>query len=117
MPARLASSGEEKCTALPPSKIWPAVGAWTPAMHLISVDLPAPLSPTIAVISPLRAHSVISVRACTAPNHLLTCSTSRRTSEAGGVARPDGSFDNAVEGGLSAGGGVKGSFAFIVDTS
>src|SRR2546427_4060611 len=39
-----------------------------PAMHLISVDLPAPLSPTSAITSPLRTSKSTSVSACTEPN-------------------------------------------------
>ena len=38
-----------------------------PAMHLISVDLPAPLSPTSAMTSPLRTSKSTSARACTEP--------------------------------------------------
>src|SRR6266699_5026865 len=118
MPLRRASCGEEKCTGSPPNMIRPEVGVWTPETHLIRVDFPAPLSPTIAVISPLRAQMVTSVTACTAPNHLLSLSTNRRTSEAlGAVAPSDVSFDDADAGGLSAGDGVKGSVGFIVGTS
>src|SRR5918912_3625673 len=41
-----------------------------PAMHLMSVDLPAPLSPTRAITSPARTLKSTWVRACTAPNDL-----------------------------------------------
>src|ERR671935_2395504 len=41
-----------------------------PAMHLISVDLPAPLSPTSAITSPSRTSKSTSVSACTEPNDL-----------------------------------------------
>src|SRR5713101_9073611 len=118
MPARRAPSGEEKCTGSPPNMMRPEVGVWTPEIHLIRVDFPAPLSPTIAVISPLRAQMVTSLTAWTAPNHFLTLSTSRRTSLALGIVAPsDVSFDTADAGGLSAEGGVKGSVGFIVGTS
>src|SRR5438874_7913290 len=118
MPARRASSGEEKCTGSPPNMMRPEVGEWTPETHLIRVDFPAPLSPTIAVISPLRAQMVTSVMACTAPNHLLTLSTNRRTSEALGTVAPSAvPFDNADDGVLSAGDGVRDSFVLIVGTS
>ena len=40
-------------------------------MHLISVDLPAPLSPTSAITSPLRTSKSTSVRACTDPNDFV----------------------------------------------
>src|SRR6187397_3236443 len=39
-----------------------------PAMHLMSVDLPAPLSPTSAMTSPSRTSKSTSVSACTDPN-------------------------------------------------
>src|SRR6187397_10239 len=39
-----------------------------PAMHLMSVDLPAPLSPTSAMTSPERTSKSTSVNACTEPN-------------------------------------------------
>src|SRR4029079_253556 len=38
-----------------------------PAMHLMSVDLPAPLSPTSAITSPTRTSKSTSVSACTDP--------------------------------------------------
>ena len=40
------------CTCVPSKRIWPLSAAWVPATHLISVDLPAPLSPTSAITSP-----------------------------------------------------------------
>src|SRR5262245_18759322 len=45
---------------------------WMPATHLIRVDLPAPLSPTSAITSPLRTSKPTSVVACTEPNDLET---------------------------------------------
>src|SRR5215813_5093637 len=41
-----------------------------PAMHLISVDLPAPLSPTRAITSPARTSKSTSLSACTDPKVL-----------------------------------------------
>src|SRR5437764_1445715 len=38
-----------------------------PATHLISVDLPAPLSPTSAITSPSRTSKFTASSACTAP--------------------------------------------------
>src|SRR5690242_10294855 len=38
-----------------------------PATHLISVDLPAPLSPTSAITSPSRTSKSTASSACTAP--------------------------------------------------
>src|SRR5207253_781690 len=49
-----------------------------PATHLISVDLPAPLSPTSAITSPFRTSRSTSVNACTEPNDLETPRSSRR---------------------------------------
>ena len=40
-------------------------------MHLISVDLPAPLSPTSAMTSPCRTSKSTSVSACTDPNDFV----------------------------------------------
>src|SRR6478735_9032873 len=54
-----------------------------PAMHLIIVDLPAPLSPTNAVTSPARATRSTPRSACTAPKFLRP----PRTSRVGGGAR------------------------------
>src|SRR5690348_11671926 len=47
-----------------------------PAMHLIRVDLPAPLSPTSAITSPALTEKSTSVRACTEPNDLVIPRTS-----------------------------------------
>src|SRR5437763_16750853 len=41
-------------------------------MHLISTDLPAPLSPSSAVTSPARTSKSTSVSACTGPNDFET---------------------------------------------
>src|SRR5205814_5357385 len=48
-----------------------------PATHLISVDLPAPLSPTSAITSPLRTSKSTSVSAWTDPNDFETPRSSR----------------------------------------
>src|SRR5918911_4999857 len=47
-----------------------------PATHLISVDLPAPLSPTSAITSPARTSKSASRSACTAPKCLETSRSS-----------------------------------------
>src|SRR4029077_884142 len=49
----------------------PLSGECVPATHLISVDLPAPLSPTSAITSPLRTSKSTSVSACTDPNDFV----------------------------------------------
>src|SRR6476659_529146 len=54
MPSRRASMGALKWIGLPSSRIWPSSGTVAPDRHLISEDLPAPLSPITARISPAR---------------------------------------------------------------
>jgi hypothetical protein len=44
----IASCGLASATGWPSQKISPLVRGWTPVSSLISVDLPAPFSPTIA---------------------------------------------------------------------
>ena len=46
-------------------------------MHLMSVDFPAPLSPTSAMTSPARTSKSTSVRACTDPNVFVRSRISR----------------------------------------
>src|SRR5438445_343463 len=57
-------------TGLPSKRISPLSKPWIPAMHLIRVDFPAPLSPTSAITSPFRTSKSPSERACTEPNDL-----------------------------------------------
>src|SRR3954471_19869563 len=47
-----------------------------PAMHLTRVDLPAPLSPTRAITSPLDTWKSTPFSACTAPKLLWTSRSS-----------------------------------------
>jgi hypothetical protein len=54
MPRFTASPDEEKETASPSRRMRPSVGCSTPAMIFISVDLPAPFSPTSTLTAPLR---------------------------------------------------------------
>jgi hypothetical protein len=77
MPARRLSSGVWKSTSWPSTVIRPSSGRCTPVRHLISVDLPAPLSPTIAVISPLRAAIDAPRSAVTLPKRLTIPSSTR----------------------------------------
>src|SRR2546430_779895 len=65
-------------TVSPSIRISPASMGWMPATHLISVDLPAPLSPTSAITSPLRTSRSTSVSACTEPNDFETPRSSRK---------------------------------------
>ncbi len=52
MPAACAWCGLSKVTSWPSMRMVPVSGLWTPEMTLMSVDLPAPFSPTRAWISP-----------------------------------------------------------------
>src|SRR5262249_13036322 len=61
-------------------KIRPEVGARAPVMTLISVDLPAPLSPMSPTISLRPIERSMSRSACTAPKYF--CTPSRRTMDA-----------------------------------
>jgi hypothetical protein len=54
MPSWRASSGVFGATATPSMVMVPEVSVTTPAITLVSVDLPAPFSPTSAWISPRR---------------------------------------------------------------
>src|SRR5690348_13939626 len=58
-----------------------------PAMDLISVDLPAPLSPTSAMTSPLRTSKSTSVSACTEPNDFDTFRSSSVRGDSGCIGR------------------------------
>src|SRR3954465_3453075 len=79
MPRRAASFGPDTVTWVPSNQISPSSAAWMPAMHLMSVDFPAPLSPTSAITSPSRTSRSTSVSACTDPNDLKTPRSSRRS--------------------------------------
>ena len=52
MPAAFACAGDANETGLPARVIVPSSGRTTPAIVLISVDLPAPFSPSTAWIEP-----------------------------------------------------------------
>src|SRR5262249_1315794 len=52
IPSRCASAGRRNSTGAPSSSIVPASGRTTPDSTLISVDLPAPFSPSTAWIRP-----------------------------------------------------------------
>jgi hypothetical protein len=58
MPRATASADDAKKTSSPSSRIWPCVGFSTPAMIFISVDLPAPFSPTSTLTAPLRTEKL-----------------------------------------------------------
>src|SRR6266702_4356783 len=81
MPACSAALAERGATSSPPSLTMPASRGNTPVMTLISVDLPAPFSPSSAWISPARSVKSTSCNARTAPKLLLI----PRTSNSGGA--------------------------------
>src|ERR1041384_2898331 len=70
IPAASASRGERKCTGRPSIAIRPSYWLCRPAMIFISVDLPAPFSPTSPWISPARSTKSTSRSAATPPNDL-----------------------------------------------
>src|SRR2546423_1807353 len=69
-------------TSRPSKRIRPLSAVCIPATHLISVDLPAPLSPTSAITSPSLTSKSTSWSACTEPKFLET----PRSSRVGGFA-------------------------------
>src|SRR5215831_14330860 len=77
MPRSSASRGDLKCTARPSTRYSPLSGGWTPARVLMSVLLPAPLSPSRQCTSPRFRRSVTPFKAITEPKNLLTASSSR----------------------------------------
>src|SRR5439155_11639233 len=68
MPALSASRANRKCTSSPASRIVPVNSPCTAAMIFISVDLPAPFSPTSPWISPVCKEKSTSRSAWTPPN-------------------------------------------------
>ena len=67
MPWAMASVVVLISTLWPRMKMSPLVGGTAPDRTLISVDLPAPLSPSSPTISLSPTVSVTSVSACTLP--------------------------------------------------
>src|SRR5262245_18624339 len=72
MPAAMASRGLVKCRSCPSTRMTPLSGQCTPPRMRISVDLPAPFSPTMAWISPKPTTNETPSSASVAPNCLLT---------------------------------------------
>src|SRR5215218_7464954 len=96
MPRLPASLGPWMVTGRPSKRISPLSNGWMPAMHLISVDLPAPLSPTRAMTSPDETWKSTSNSAWTAPKLFetpcssrtgvsVTCDSSSRPERTGGA--------------------------------
>ena len=65
MPARIASETVRAACSRPSMRTWPALGAVTPPMIFISVDLPAPFSPISPRTSPRPTRRVTSSSAVT----------------------------------------------------
>src|SRR5215203_553718 len=91
-PAAIASAVDQPVTSRPFTSMVPAFGAYIPARMRISVDLPAPFSPTSAWISPRATSSSAPRFAGTGPNDL---SMSRR--RMAGVAAGSGA-ESAMRG-------------------
>src|SRR5690242_5310427 len=82
MPSARAWSTERSSTSSPLTTSRPASGFWKPETILMSVDLPAPLSPSSPSTSPLRRCRLMSRSAVTGPKRLATFSTRRTSSSA-----------------------------------
>src|SRR5947207_4472202 len=82
MPSERAWSTEFNSVSSPLTMSRPSSGFWKPLMILISVDLPAPLSPSRPSTSPLRRCRLTSRSAVTGPKRLAMCSTRRTSSDA-----------------------------------
>src|ERR1041384_5311718 len=83
MPRSSASRGESNTTGAPSTRYVPRVGWCTPARILISVDLPAPLSPSRQWTSPRTRRRSTSASATTLPNDFVTPSSSSTWSGGG----------------------------------
>src|SRR5262245_9196213 len=82
-PRRRASSGPRGAYGRPSSAIAPASGRTAPLSTFISVDLPAPFSPTRAWTSPGKSSRSTPRSACVGPKRLSMAVMARR----GGVMR------------------------------
>src|SRR5215831_12168985 len=71
MPTAMASRGLAKWHSSPSRRTTPRSGRWTPPRMRISVDLPAPFSPTMAWISPYATSKSTPLSATVAPNRLV----------------------------------------------
>src|SRR5262245_27103523 len=77
MALREIRSGDSPVMSSPLNTIRPAVGRMTPVKQLKSVDLPAPLGPMIARISPGGTVREIRSRAVRPPNRTVSPSVAR----------------------------------------
>src|SRR3954469_3288258 len=96
MPRSLASLGPCTVTGRPSKVYSPSSKAWMPAMPLIRVLLPAPLSPTRAVTWPGRTSMSTPRSTCTAPKLFwMPRRLSRGSTDAGGPVFSGASTDTA----------------------
>src|SRR5579862_5688693 len=113
--AARAAAGSGSVTALPSTSKVPASGWYTPASIFTSVDLPAPFSPTRAWASPGYSSIDPSTSACTAPNALAACRSTRigaAPPESGGSAAPgDWACGSAAPGDWASGSAAPGDWA------
>src|SRR5262245_66250742 len=104
MPRRRISPGSLPLSIWPTKRIVPPLGAWTPVMVFIRVDLPAPLSPTSPTTSPGSTAKVTPRSACTAPKFFCTPWSSSRLIRASPLAplaihlvEPDGEHQHRAD--------------------
>src|SRR3954452_20231344 len=97
MPRSIAPRGDSKSTSSPSTSSVPLVGWCTPESVLISVDLPAPLSPSRHSTSPARTSIVMSSSAITWPKYLETPRASRTGVSAMSVCLRRALADRVVE--------------------
>src|SRR4051812_29239140 len=88
MPSERAWSTDFSSTSSPRRTIRPSSGFWKPEMILISVDLPAPLSPSSPSTSPRRRCRSSPRSAVTGPKRLTIPSTRRTSSSWSAKAAP-----------------------------
>src|SRR3954453_9972536 len=81
IPSERAWSTERSSVSSPRTNSLPSSGFWKPEMILISVDLPAPLSPSSPSTSPFLRCRLTSRSAVTGPKRLATFSTRRTSSD------------------------------------
>ena len=85
MPRARASRGPAKITGSPSKSTSPLSGTYTPERILISVDLPAPLSPSTHVTSPGYTATLMSSSALTLPKYLRDRAHLERRGPSGSV--------------------------------
>jgi hypothetical protein len=78
MPIWRASRGDSNLTGLPSKYSDPSLGLYSPERIFISVDLPAPLSPTTPRASPADTWKLTPFSAVMAPKYFLMSRASSR---------------------------------------